>query len=106
MQNIEIYEYNGDGYNPTMYFENWRVAFLHYAERFDRIEKLERHLLTDEVFVLLKGKGVLFVSSELTELMAVCDRIIVLFDGRITRTIMRKDIEAEEELQHAIQQEK
>ena len=30
-----------------------------------------------------EGKGVLFVSSELTELMAVCDRIIVLQDGKI-----------------------
>ena len=53
-----------------------------------------------------EGKGVLFVSSELTELMAVCDRIIVLFDGRITGSLSRKDIKEEEELQHAIQQEK
>lgn len=51
------------------------------------------------------GKGVLFVSSELTELMAVCDRIIVLFDGKITGSVSRKDINTEEELQHAIQQE-
>lgn len=51
------------------------------------------------------GKGVLFVSSELTELMAVCDRIIVLFDGKITGSLSRKEIIAEEELQHAIQQE-
>lgn len=50
------------------------------------------------------GKGVLFVSSELTELMAVCDRIIVLFDGKITGCLSRKEINAEEELQHAIQQ--
>lgn len=49
-------------------------------------------------------KGVLFVSSELTELMAVCDRIIVLFDGKITGCLSRKEINAEEELQHAIQQ--
>lgn len=53
-----------------------------------------------------QGKGVLFVSSELTELMAVCDRIIVLFDGRITGSLSRKEIKAEEELQYAIQQEK
>lgn len=51
-----------------------------------------------------EGKGVLFVSSELTELMAVCDRIIVLFDGKITGCLTRKEINAEEELQHAIQQ--
>ncbi len=49
-------------------------------------------------------KGVLFVSSELTELMAVCDRIIVLYDGRITGSLSRRELKAEEELQHAIQQ--
>ncbi len=53
-----------------------------------------------------EGKGVLFVSSELTELMAVCDRIIVLFDGKITGEISRKELKVEEELQHAIQKNK
>ena len=51
-----------------------------------------------------EGKGVLFVSSELAELMAVCDRIITLYDGRITGEINRIDLKAEEELQYAIQQ--
>lgn len=51
-----------------------------------------------------EGKGVLFVSSELAELMAVCDRIITLYDGRITGEIGRSEIKAEEELQYAIQQ--
>jgi ribose transport system ATP-binding protein len=49
------------------------------------------------------GKGVLFVSSELAELMAVCDRILVLFDGKVTGELWRKDIKTEEELQYAIQ---
>ena len=51
-----------------------------------------------------EGKGVLFVSSELAELMAVCDRIITLYDGRITGEIDRGELKAEEELQYAIQQ--
>ena len=51
-----------------------------------------------------EGNAVLFVSSELTELMAVCDRIITLFDGHITGEIARRDIQTEEELQNAIQQ--
>ena len=50
-----------------------------------------------------EGKGVIFVSSELAELMAVCDRIIILYDGRITGELDRKEIETEEELQYAIQ---
>ena len=50
-----------------------------------------------------QGHGVLFVSSELTEMMAICDRIITIYDGRITGQLRRKDIKSEEELQNAIQ---
>ena len=64
MQELEIFTYDGLGYNPTMHFDSWRVAFLNYAERFDRIEKLERHLLTDEVFVLLSGKAMLLLGEK------------------------------------------
>lgn len=49
------------------------------------------------------GNGVIFVSSELTELLAVCDRIITIFDGKITGELDRKEISTEEELQIAIQ---
>lgn len=51
-----------------------------------------------------QGKGVLFVSSELAEVMAICDRIITIFDGKITGEIDRREISTEEELQYAIQQ--
>ena len=50
-----------------------------------------------------KGNGVLFVSSELAELLAACERILVLFDGKIANDIKREEISCEEELQHAIQ---
>lgn len=50
-----------------------------------------------------QGHGVLFVSSELTEMMAICDRIITIYDGRITGEMNRRDIQSEEELQNAIQ---
>ena len=32
---IEILEYNGEGYNRTMHFGEWRVAFLNWAEKFE-----------------------------------------------------------------------
>ena len=51
-----------------------------------------------------QGNGVLFVSSELAELMAVCDRIITIYDGKITGEIDRSELETEEVLQYAIQQ--
>jgi len=50
------------------------------------------------------GRGVIIISSELAELLAVCDRIMVINKGKITGELQRKDIESEEVLQHAIQQ--
>jgi len=49
------------------------------------------------------GKSVILVSSEITELLAVSDRILVLAEGRITRELMREAIKSEEEVQLAIQ---
>ncbi len=49
------------------------------------------------------GKSVILVSSEITELLAVSDRILVLNDGRISREMMRDAIQSEEEVQLAIQ---
>ena len=56
---IDIYSPDKDGYEVKHTFDAWRVAYLRYAERFDRITYLERHLETDEIFVLLQGKAVL-----------------------------------------------
>ena len=66
IKDLEIVEYEGDGYKAMVYYEGWRVAFLRYAERFDKknINKMEKHLLTDEVFVLLSGEAVLIIGEE------------------------------------------
>lgn len=58
-EKLEIFENNAEGYEPTMNYEAWRVAIANYAERFDKNKyvRLERHLLTDEVFVLLEGSS-------------------------------------------------
>ncbi|MBI9098360.1 MAG: sugar ABC transporter ATP-binding protein [Spirochaetaceae bacterium] len=51
------------------------------------------------------GKAVIVVSSEIHELMAMCDRIMVMHKGRITKEIQNsKDLE-EERLQYEIQHE-
>lgn len=50
-----------------------------------------------------QGNVVIFISSELQELMAACDEIITLFDGHITGKIKRSEIKTEEDLQHAVQ---
>ena len=50
-----------------------------------------------------RGAAVLVISSELEELMAISDRILVLHGGRIADQMNRRDVANEEELHHAIQ---
>lgn len=66
-EGLEILEYGGKGYDRTMHFGEWRVAFLNWAEKFDKGSDFpaERHLLTDEVFVLLAGSATLYIGAEL-----------------------------------------
>jgi ribose transport system ATP-binding protein len=49
------------------------------------------------------GKGVIMISSEYPELLAVSDRILVLRDGTVTADLPRRDIADEESLQLAVQ---
>jgi ureidoglycolate hydrolase len=62
---LEIREFTGPGYQPVIDFSMWRVAILNYIEEIhpERIEKMERHNETDEVFVLIKGQGILFLGE-------------------------------------------
>ncbi|WP_337183774.1 sugar ABC transporter ATP-binding protein [Shinella sp.] len=50
-----------------------------------------------------EGVAVIIISSELEELLAVSDRLLVLHNGRIFQDVQRQDIGSEEELHHAIQ---
>jgi ribose transport system ATP-binding protein len=49
------------------------------------------------------GKGIIIISSELVELLAVSDRVLILQDGTVKQEMERQDIESEEELHHAVQ---
>lgn len=51
-----------------------------------------------------QGNAAIFVSSELQEMMAVCDRIYVLQRGKIINELRHDEIDSEEVLQNAIQQ--
>ncbi len=51
------------------------------------------------------GHGVLVVSSEIPELIAMCDRILVMHNGRITKVIRNTEDLDEERIQHEIQHE-
>ena len=65
---IDIYTPGKEGYEVKHSFDGWRVAYLRYAERFDNVTYLERHLETDEIFVLIKGSAVL-ISGKNAELI-------------------------------------
>ena len=49
-----------------------------------------------------KGKALLMVSSELPELLGMCDRIYVLSQGRITGELKRENFSAEQIMHYAI----
>lgn len=49
------------------------------------------------------GTGILLVSSDLAELLFLCDRISIVVDGAILKTIARGDVGTAEDLHHLIQ---
>lgn len=51
-----------------------------------------------------EGKGVIFISSELTEVLNLADRIIVMHDGRITGEVMREEATEEKVLALAMKE--
>jgi hypothetical protein len=50
-------DFQEEGYLPLVDFETWRVAVLKYCEdvRLENITTMQRHMETDEVFVLISG---------------------------------------------------
>ncbi len=62
---LDIQTYSSEGYKPLIDFNCWRVAYLNYIDELDpeNINRLEKHLETDEVFVLLKGEAILFIGA-------------------------------------------
>lgn len=63
---LEISDYREPGYRALVYHEGWRVALLNDdPARFrpETLGYLERHNLTDEVFVLLSGECTLLIGD-------------------------------------------
>ncbi|MBC9979290.1 sugar ABC transporter ATP-binding protein [Bradyrhizobium sp. INPA_01384B] len=62
----------------------------------------------EEIYAVIRnaardGSGVLMVSSDLVELIELCDRISVIVDGYVARTLVRGEIDDAEELHHLLQ---
>ncbi|MEN6421893.1 MAG: hypothetical protein ABFD76_08085 [Smithella sp.] len=62
---LEILSYEGTGYQPLIDYDKWRVAILRYCDELlpERIFAMQRHNETDEVFVLLEGRCILFLGK-------------------------------------------
>jgi hypothetical protein len=63
---IEVAHYSGEGYKPLIDYGAWRVAVLRYSSEDDEpelVSKMQRHYETDEVFVLIQGKCILFLGE-------------------------------------------
>ena len=62
---IEIKENpkRGSGFDTLHTFEGWKVAFITHAEQYGELKLVKRHIKTDEVFVLVKGKATLFTAD-------------------------------------------
>jgi mannose-6-phosphate isomerase-like protein (cupin superfamily) len=62
---LEVREYTGISYQPLIDYGAWRVAILHYIDKLlpQNLDKMQRHDETDEVFVLLSGRCILFIGE-------------------------------------------
>ena len=65
---IEQYSFSGEDFQVLKKCENWKIGFLRYSERFSGFKQLERHLRTDEAFILLDGRAVLYTEDEQREM--------------------------------------
>ncbi|MCP4544106.1 MAG: hypothetical protein GY832_43905 [Chloroflexi bacterium] len=62
---LQVREYTGQGYAPVIDYDTWLVAILNYADELlpHNITHMQRHDKTDEVFVLLRGRCILFIGE-------------------------------------------
>ena len=62
MEGIEIIDFQPEGYKPLVDYESWRVAVLKFCDDLliENVKTMQKHLYTDEVFVLVQGHCTLF----------------------------------------------
>lgn len=61
---MEAIIHRGDGFQVLKQYEGWKIGYLRHNDRFSKFEEMERHLETDEVFVLLEGTATLYTEEE------------------------------------------
>ena len=65
---IEKKTFDGVDFKVVHQFEGWKIGFLKFSDRFSKFDRLERHMLTDEVFILLSGEAMLYTDTEQMEM--------------------------------------
>lgn len=62
---ILTYVHEGKGYNPYLIDKDWQVAQLNFedGQGFYDLKKVDKHLKTDEAFILKKGVAVLIAAE-------------------------------------------
>ncbi|MBV6391822.1 MAG: hypothetical protein KPEEDBHJ_01037 [Anaerolineales bacterium] len=62
---IEIRDHTGPDYKPLVDYQSWRVALMNYTDDLtpDKINRMQKHTETDEVFVLMSGRCILFIGE-------------------------------------------
>ena len=48
------------GFYPMVKTGNWQVAYITYSDAYGDLKVLKRHMTTDEVIILLRGKAILY----------------------------------------------
>lgn len=65
---IRVSRHTAEGFRVMAEYGGWKVGMLRYNERFSCLKEMERHLLTDEIFVLLSGTATLYTDSQSLEM--------------------------------------
>lgn len=67
---IEVSKYVEEGYKPVVDYKTWRVAVLNYIDELlpSKIKTMQKHEETEEIFVLLSGKCILFSGGNADEI--------------------------------------
>lgn len=61
---IQKFDFKCEDFKVLMQYEGWKIGFLRFSERFSKFDRLEKHLETDEAFVLLDGSAVIYTENE------------------------------------------
>ncbi len=62
---IEVRDHTEPDYKPLVDYQSWRVALINYTADLtpDKINRMQKHTETDEVFVLMAGRCILFLGE-------------------------------------------